>query len=259
MTNINIKLLSEDAYLFFVNHLEELTNKIIENEDNSWIESAFPFPAFVDKKIFVPDFELTDNPDSKDKDIDFDNSVKLFEALKSVPDFILCDVRFWLWLHLDKFYSIVRKMMSIKGISTIRDHWLQSGGTRRGIFFGVLSRCYFRIALTIDYSLQDKYELARWIINNPLRFREFTWRNFSSEKHLIRGCIKGEKKAIEEVKDAKETGELFAKIAKHVSNIGSVRLLDVISEKDIEEMIYIKTKELLLKQEKKEVHNETFC
>ena len=66
---------------------------------------------------------------------------------------------------------------------------------------------------------------------------------------MIRGCIKGEKKAIEEIPNAKESGSLFAKIAKHVSNIGSVRLLDAISEKDIEDMIYKKTKELLTEQD----------
>ena len=248
MANINIKLLSEDAYLFIKTHLDEVTTKIIENEDNAWIKELFPSPICVDKKIFVPDFNLIDNPDSKDKDIDFENSIKIYESLKSVPNFILCDNRFWLWFHLDKFYTIVRKMMKIKGISTIRDHWLHTGGTRRGLFFGVLSRCYFRVALTVDNSLEDKYELTKWIINNPLRFREFTWRNFSSEKHLIRGCIKGEKKAIEEIEEANESGELFAKIAKHVSNIGSVRLLDVISEQDIEQMIYAKTKELLIEE-----------
>ncbi len=248
MANINIKLLSEDAYLFMKSHLDEVTTKIIENEDNAWIHEIFPSPVFVDKRIFVQDFNLTDNPDSKDKDIDFENSIKIYESLKSVPNFILCDDRFWLWLHLDKFYTIVRKMMKISSVSTIRDHWLHTGGTRRGLFFGVLSRCYFRVALTVDNSLQDKYELTKWIVDNPLRFREFTWRNFSSEKHLIRGCIKGEKKSIEEVEGAKESGELFAKIAKHVSNIGSVRLLDVISEQDIEQMIYNKTKELLLEE-----------
>lgn len=246
MSNINIKMLSEDAYLFLKTHLEEVTNKIIENEDNSWIQNFFPSPIFVDKKIIISDFNLTDNPDSKDKDIDLENSIKLYESLKSIPNFILCDDRFWLWLHFDKFYTIVRKMMKINGISTIKDHWLHSGGTRRGIFFGVLSRCYIRVALTIDNSLQNKYELTKWVVDNPLRFREFTWRNFSSENHLIRGCIKGEKKAIEEVTEAKESGELFAKIAKYVSNIGSVRLLDAISEKDIEQMIYLKTKKLLL-------------
>lgn len=250
MGTINIKVLSEDAYLFFKNHLEEITKKIIENEDNLWVEKTFPSPIFVDKKIFVPDFELIENPDSKDKDIDFENSIKIYESLQSVPNFILCDNRFWLWLHLEKFYPIVRNMMKINGVSTIKDHWLNGGGgTRRGIFFGVLSRCYFRVSLTVDSSLKNKYELTKWIISNPLRFREFTWRNFSSQRHLIRGCIKGEKKAIEEIPNAKESGSLFAKIAKHVSNIGSVRLLDAISEKDIEDMIYKKTKELLTEQD----------
>ena len=33
MASINIKLLSEDAYLFMKTHLDEVTDKIIENED----------------------------------------------------------------------------------------------------------------------------------------------------------------------------------------------------------------------------------
>ncbi|WP_373437867.1 DUF6339 family protein, partial [Metamycoplasma equirhinis] len=97
----------------------------------------------------------------------------------------MCDQRFWLWLHMDKFYKIVRNMMKIRGKSTFTDHWLQSGGTRRGLMFGVLSRCYFRVALTVDECKDDKYELTKWVIENPERYRNLTWRSFSSEEHLV--------------------------------------------------------------------------
>ena len=134
--------------------------------------------------------------------------------------------------------------MKVNGKSTIENMWMHTQGTRRGLMFGVLSRCYFRVALSIDNSKRDKYELTRWVIENPERFRNLTWRSFSSEEHLVRGALKGEKRAVEE-KPELEKNDIYAKIGKYVSVIGSVRLLDVISEEDISQMIYEKMLELM--------------
>ena len=241
MSKINIKILSEDALVYLKENAESIAKKIAENEDNSWIKNTIPqsIPLFVEKKLQIEDFDLLDNPESTDKNIDFQNSVKIYESLKELPRYILCDQRFWLWLHMDKFYKTVRNMMKIRGKSTFTDHWLQSGGARRGLMFGVLSRCYFRIDLTVDECKADKYELTKWVIENPERYRNLTWRSFSSEEHLVRGVLKGEKKAIDE-NPKKEANNIYPEIAKYVSIIGSVRLLDCISEEDIEKMIYDK-------------------
>lgn len=244
MSKINIKMISEDTLAYLKANADSFAKSIAENETNAWIKKVVPQPMYIEKQIEIDDFDLLDNPESADKDIDFKNSVTLFEHLRNLPRYILCDERFWLWLHMDKFYSVVRNMMKIRGKSTFTDHWLQSRGTRRGLMFGVLSRCYFRVALTYDSTLSDNYELTKWVIENPERYRNLTWRSFSSEEHLVRGVLKGEKKALEEFGE-KENNEVYPLIAKYVSIIGSVRLLDMISENDIEEMIYQKSKELL--------------
>ena len=135
--------------------------------------------------------------------------------------------------------------MTVNNKSTIHDHWMHGQGVRRCLMFGVLSRCYFRVSLSIDKENNDPYHLTKWVIDNPLRFRELTWRTYSSEEHIVRGILKGEKKAIEEV--GKEEN-VYAELAKSISLIGSVRLLDSISEKDIEQMTYEKMIKLLAKQ-----------
>ena len=132
--------------------------------------------------------------------------------------------------------------MKIKGASTIKDHWTFEQGVRRGLMFGVLSRCFYRVALTVEEYKPDKYELTRWIIQSPERYRNLTWRSFSSEKHLVRGIIRAEKKAVDEY--GYENNDFYAEIAKYISQIGSVRLLDVIEENDIENMVYNKMTEL---------------
>ncbi|MBO5097431.1 MAG: hypothetical protein J6B96_03875, partial [Agathobacter sp.] len=127
----------------------------------------------------------------------------------------------------------------------ITDHWMHKQGTRRGLMFGVLSRCYFRVALTVDETNEDKYELTKWVIANPERFRNLTWRSFSSEEHLVRGILKGEKRAVDEAPN-KERNDVYPQIAKMVSEEGSIKLLDAISESEIEEKVYASMKEIFM-------------
>ena len=94
--------------------------------------------------------------------------------------------------------------------------------------------------------LEDKYNLAKWVVDNPERFRNLTWRSYSSERHIVRGALKGEKKALEDT-NLPENNEIYPVIGKYVSEIGSVRLLDEISEEDIEKMVYNKCLELIKK------------
>ena len=247
MSKTYIKMLTETALDHLKKNIDSITKKVVENEDNSWIVEEFPQPMFVEKNIEIEDFELTPNPESEDKEIDFNNSIKIYESLNLLPRYILCDERFWLWLHFEKFYSVVKGMMKIRGKSTIENMWMHTQGVRRGIMFGVLSRCYFRVALTVDKDKEDKYELTRWVIENPLRYRELTWRSYSSESHLVKGIRRVEKRAVEET--GKEDNEIYKVIAKEVSILGSVRLLDTIKEEDIEEIVYEKASALLSPKE----------
>ena len=96
MSRINIKMLTEDALAYLKENAESIAKKIAENEDNFWIKNTIPqsIPLFVEKKLQIEDFDLLDNPGSADKNIDFQNSVKIYESLKELPRYILCDQRF---------------------------------------------------------------------------------------------------------------------------------------------------------------------
>lgn len=241
---VAVKVLTDTALAHFIKNIESITKKIIEFDDNQWILAEFEQPMFSEKKFIFDDFVLEDNPESNDKEIDFQNHIRMYESLNVLPRYILCDERFWLWLELEKFYYVTKRMMKINGVSTINDHWMFSQGVRRGLFFGVLSRCYFRVDLTIDDRLEDKYELTKWIVESPERFRNLSWRSFSSESHLVRGIIKGEKRAVEYC--GKENNDAYSEIAKYISTeLGSVGFLDAYSEEDIEEIIFDKMVQLI--------------
>src|SRR5690606_31967154 len=144
--------------------------------------------------------------------------------------------RFWLWLYFDKFFEVTKQAMPFKSDSTFKDHWLYTHGKRRGVFFGVLSRSFFRVLLTVDESKTDKYELTRFVIENPNRLRNLTWRTFSNNYELVRGILRAEQKLVEEF-GSKIMTSTYEQIAKFVSRHGSVVLLDSLSEIEIMNLV----------------------
>lgn len=244
MSKIHIKYMSDEALETLKANTNTITEKLIENPDSSsWLNSFFPGTLWVTKKYEIEEFSLLVPKDDKDREVDLHNSILLYERLRHLPLYILTDERFWCWMNFEIGYKVALKYMPIKkGSSVFKDHWLLTQGKRRGLFFGVLSRCYFRVALSVDDTLEDPYELTKFVIENPLRFRELTWRSFSSEKMIVLGTLKAEKRILSEYPQMEENAKHFADIAKSLSKLGSVMLLDCMTEKDIEEYVYKKYK-----------------
>ena len=247
MSKIHIKYMTDSALETLKANMESVTSKLIDNPNNAdWLKSFVPGELYVTKKYEIEEFVLKTPKDDKDRDTDIYNSILLYERLHHLPLYVLTDERFWCWMNFEMGYSVALKYMPVKkGSSVFKDHWLLTQGKRRGLFFGVLSRCYFRVALSVDETLSDPYELTKFVIENPLRFRELTWRSFSSEKMIVLGTLKAEKRVKTEYPQMEENAKHFAELAKILSKLGSVMLLDCMTEKDIEEYVYKKYKAIV--------------
>lgn len=238
---INISFMCEDAIDTLKSNTKKANNYIKNwKESSDWLSEIYSGQLFEEKKYKIPDFELATSENGNYDEVDFENSIILYNALKELPLYILTDERFWAWINFKKGYKAAIQAMPVKSDSTFADHWLFTQGNRRGIFFGVLSRCFFRVALTINENTEDdetKYELTKFIIENPERFRNLSWRSSSSEKHIVHGVIRAEKDICDKHGD-KVKNSLYSEIAKYVSLYCSVRLVDVITEEDIYSVVY---------------------
>lgn len=241
MKKINVKFMSDEAIAFLKQNADAITMKLIENPENSeWLHEYISGDIYIEKPYRIEDFELQIPKDSKDRVTDLQNSILLYERLKDLPKAILSDVRFWNWLNFEKCYKVALKNIPItEGSKVFEQHWLFSVGKRRGLFFGVLSRCYFRVAFSVDDTKADKYELTKFVIEKPTRFREITWRTYSDIDYLAKAVLRAQKRVVEDYK-IKEKPDYFKEIAKIVSQLGSVKLLDMMTEKEIEEYVYEK-------------------
>lgn len=256
MTTEALETLKENA-LVVTKNLKAFPN------DSNWLSTIYTGKLYEEKKYKIPEFQLKVSDDGDYRKVDFDNSITLYESLKDLPRYILTDERFWAWINFNVGYQASLQSMPIKSNSTFLDHWLFTQGTRRGIFFGVMSRCFFRVALTIDERLEDKYELTRFVIDNPERFRNLSWRSSSSEKHIVLGALKAEKAIYDNYindpimgkkmkKTEKQKNNVYTKLAVYLSLYGSVRLIDVVSEEEIYNFVYEKMNNYILNQVDKE-------
>lgn len=246
MNRIHIKYMSDETIETLRANLEVNTDNLINNPTTpSWIYDINPGKTFIKKKYTINDFELLIPKNINDRNTEIKNSITLYEHLKELPMYVLTDEKFWNWINFEKGYSVALKMIPVrKGSSVLKNHWLFSQGNRRSLFFGVFSRAFFRVALSVEESKDDPYELSRFVIEKPNRFRNLSWRTYSSEKHIVLGALKAEKAIFDKYGDIEKT-EYFTEIAKHISKLGSVMLLDVMSEKDIYDSVYEKYEQMI--------------
>ncbi|MBR2240254.1 MAG: hypothetical protein IJ890_02565 [Clostridia bacterium] len=254
MNKINISFITDDALETLYKNSDEVANYLMKEKDNSnWLKLVYNGQIFEEKKYKINDIKLL--TDDNYENVDFENSIRIYETLKDLPRYILTDERFWCWFNFTIGYQAALQAMKINSKTTFEDHWLFKQGKRRGIFFNVLARCYFRVALSIDEkNTDDKYYLTRFVIENPERFRTLSWRANSSQKNIVLGALRAEKDIVEKyrgiidvdkIKYNDGKGTIYSEATKQISLYGSVRLIDAASQEDIYNFVYNKLDEMV--------------
>ena len=238
MKKINIKYMNDDVLETIKSNPNKYTQIIIDHsESKDWILQEFKQPYTV-KKITIPDFEFKIDKNMENKELSFVNSVILHQSLKDLPPYIFSDERFWAWINFDKGYYLCNHLMPLKmDSSRLKNHYFfGSGSIRRGMFFGVISRLFFRALLTYDPTNADPYELTKYVNDNPQRFRNLSWRTYSNNAELVRKILKIQYKLEFLYKD-KINNKIYEEIAKYLSQIGSLTYVELLNEQDLESMI----------------------
>ena len=240
MSKINIQYATDELIAALHENADAAAKQLVERPNsNTWLKDYTSDNLFTTKKYSIEDFELKIPNSPKDYDVIYEDAVILYEHLRELPGYVLSDERFWVWLTMEKFYRVAHAMTLFKGdgVSTFKHLWIFTQSNQRSLFFGVLSRLYFRVALSIDNELQDPYEYTKFSFENQYRLREMTWRTYSSERHIVRGVLKGIKDFLQ-THSVKEDNDSYTQLAKDISLLGSAKLLDAMPEEYIREQTF---------------------
>ncbi|MDE7385359.1 MAG: hypothetical protein K2M84_06340 [Anaeroplasmataceae bacterium] len=237
MMEINIKFMKESAYLTLQKNPEEVYNHVLNYpKDSSWLREYLGFEPYEVKEYSIEDFQLKVS-DNYNK-VAFENSIILYEHLKHLPRYILCNPRFWAWITFEKAYQVAQATSNLSSSSLISSAWLITN-SRRSLMLGVISRFFYMVQISVDETRKDKYELTRYLMSNAETYRNFCYRNMGMLKNVTLAVIRAQKDICERL-NITLVNKQSAEMVKETSKIGSVMLIDVMSEKEVYEIVFPK-------------------
>ena len=242
---INIKMLTEEAYLTLKANIEEVYKMIMDHpSDCTWLKGYLGFEPFETKKYEIEDFELLNDEDYSK--VAFDNAKLIYENLKELPRYILCNLRFWAWFTLEKAYKQAIKCTPATGLTFLNYSWfagaksdMDNNSSRRDLMRGVMSRYFFMIEVSKDETLADKYELTKFLLTCTEAYRNIIYRNIGMLPNITLGYLRA-------LKDFSERNhvELVKAHARllflEASRLGSVKLVDLLDKKEVYDALYPK-------------------
>ncbi len=234
---INIKLMSEVAYLTLQKNPLDVYHGILNHsEDGSWIKEYLGFEPYEEKEYRIEDFQLQDKKNNNEAMLD--NSIILYEHLKDLPRYILCNPRFWAWIVFEKAYKAAQSSSKITGETFISSTWLITNA-RRSLMLGVISRFFFMVQISIDNSSSDKYELTKYLFSNAETYRNFCYRNIGMLKNVTLAVIRAQMDICSQL-NISLINKQSAAMVKEASKIGSVMLVDIMTQDEIYTILYPK-------------------
>ena len=234
---INIKMMTEEAYRTLQKDCDGMLKMIINHpSDSSWLKDYLGFEPYEVKKYVIEDFELKISGDYND--VALDNAIILYENLNKLPMYIICDKRFWAWINMEKAYRQAQIATKQFNSQILKNLWFM-GNSRRDIMLGVMSRYFNMINVSIDETLENKYELSKYLLSTAETYRGFCYRNLGMIKNVTLGILQAEKDYVDTT-GIQILKKPSAQIVKYASRVGSVMLLDVLSKKEMRDAIYPK-------------------
>lgn len=234
---INIKMMTEEAYRTLQRDCDGVLKMIINHpSDSSWLKDYLGFEPYEVKKYVIDDFELKFADDYND--VALENAIILYEKLNKLPKYILCNNRFWAWINMEKAYKQAQIATKQFNSQILKNLWFM-GNSRRDIMLGVMSRYFNMINVSIDESLENKYELSKYLLTTAETYRGFCYRNLGMIKNVTLGILQAEKDYVD-ITGVQILKKPSAQIVKYASRVGSVMLLDVLSKEEMRASVYPK-------------------
>ena len=142
-----------------------------------------------------------------------------------------------MWMNF-KYCAVATANMPVsKKGTTLRDHWLFGFGARRTLVFSPLARDFICVALTIDDTAEDPFELTRYAFGVYERYRVLAFRAYSNDPKVVHGVLHGMKTAEDERGGKCKSGN-YLPLAEYVSQQAGLQLLASISEGEIKSLVH---------------------
>lgn len=227
-----MKYFSDNALDTIHSNIDAFTNNFLDNKNSpEWLDDFLPKNSIIDSGYSF-DFDFMNNICSG-KDYSYENSVKVYELLneQNIGKAIIYTEKFLTGFMFTYGYAFFANRVSAYNKNLNGTFFYFSGGRRRYIGRNYLSRMYKLVDLTIDNSLEDKYELTKFLYENSTLERIVLYPIFdegNNAKLFVRAFKTWKEKNIQNI-----TYDLFELLRKHFSILCNVNIVENMTDDEV--------------------------
>jgi len=247
--------------LYFINEapMQKIKNYIDNfkkqyTNDKVWLNEYFEDSSWKNtSRITIDDFDLLIPDDNFNYDLE--NSRIIYNSMQNLKPYQAVEERIWSYLTHVKFWDYMRKRWPAENYidnqsdfeRAVKERYFFSSKSRRALIRNGISRLWWFGYLTYDEeNKSNPYALTEILLNTQDTAESVLGRNFSNNPKLIQSVLR----VLKEWND--RYGELpsrkvIRELCKHISFIGGVTILDILSIKEIEKKLYEQLKILVEK------------
>lgn len=245
------------AKAFFVRdaHLERLRKNIPSNavryrSDKPWLAEYFGADAYhMQARVDIPDgLNLTlPTPGSKTELSDLENTKIVYTALRHLSPLQASDERLWAYLTHVTFWDYMRKRWPVEQYEgksatlpeNIQARYLYMSDRPRALVRNGIARLWWYGFTSYDEHRADPFELTAVLLKNLDVTQSLLERAFSRNKTVTRAVLSA-------LLEREKMGNPFyeregvRELAKHVTQVGGVTIIDALSFDEISHLVRLK-------------------
>lgn len=208
--------------------------------DNSWISQKYKFEEIFGtyNKVEFPDFELIKESGTT---ADFENMKILYTALKDLTLSQASDERIWAGLAHTYFWDYMQIRWPLpednedKNSHVLNNYFFWN--STKAPFLNGLSRLWWYAKYTYDETLDDPFELTKYICEHDINGKMFYLLacNFVTDDEVFKNIIKAVKSFEEENRPISR--DEFKKLVPYLNRISGKIVLDSLSKDDMTSLV----------------------
>ncbi len=250
---MKVHFLTSDALMTLKSNVK-VNMKNYTNENNQWIYDYFgKEKCFLEYKTEFPKFELNYNEEENIGTIDVNNTIALYNSMRSLTDAQATDERLWsgmchcdFWDYLKKRWNENKTHEKSENEKLIKNRFFFGQYQKRSLITNSLAKLWWVGRLTYDESRPDPFELTKYLSSDyATKTLVIFSNNYMGNKTIAIGLISALKELDdEEFKiDGMTYRDLYTKATKYLNVLGGTYVLDYFSSEEIKEKIikYIKS------------------
>lgn len=213
----------------FKNNKERFCEEMNQNPSSTdWLVDFYGEDPTVPSRYSF-DFEF--KPFNKQKSVrDIDNAIALYELFESnnIGPATIYNEKFLTGFIFTFGYEYFMNVMGAEQVSHVFATLFFEEGTHRAVARNVIGQLYRYVEMTVDDSLADRYEITKFVFNNPALFRIKYNTSVDGEK-TTKAIFKAFKEWTGETHKTPDN-QMVEKLKKHLSVLANISETDLMNE-----------------------------